>query len=444
MILFLISYLLISSFIFYRVSKAFFLKDKKLAWQKISINKHNTGFLIILVLGILAFVIPFYRVSASIPNITLTFLLIWYVLRYLNLREAIALLKRTGIGYWILFSTYIVFIIVHTIIFNGDLSKLSLAILPLIYYFAFTLVSDIRKDAHHWLGQCFVLGSALFVPFILGIGLFRFNDLSWNSFFYTDLLDPVKANPITHAFYYNIALILSAQFFRGSKDIKKKMSYGFLMFVFVIMLILFGSKIGYITTVCSLFFLGLKLFTKPIFKLAFFVLFPLSIFFVSTQVPYVEKKISGFQWQINQHEVISIDNQLPRRIIWSEAVSLIQEKPLLGHGFGQVYDSLEKRYEAIGYTKGIANRFNAHNQFLESTLQLGIFGLLWWIITLSYLIILAVKKRDPWLAYFLFTAIAYLSVESLLESQMGTVGFSFFLAYFLLNPLSKKTISSTI
>ena len=45
-------------------------------------------------------------------------------------------------------------------------------------------------------------------------------------------------------------------------------------------------------------------------------------------------------------------------------------------------------------------------------------------------------NRDRWLGNFLFVLIAYLLVESLLESQMGIVAIGFFLSYFILS--SKK------
>lgn len=371
-------------------------------------------------------------------------MLFWYALRFFTFKELkIKFSKHYG-KYWLLLASYFLFILVHSLFFHGDFNKLSLALLPLIYFSAFALIYEEKKHSLKFLSRCFLLGSALFIPFILGIGLFRFGEFSWNGFFYTDLLDPIKANPITHALYYNVALILTAQHVKQAKEYWKKIGYGILMLAFIAILILFGSKIGYITALISIFFLGLNLLSKLIYKLAFLVLIPLSIYLIFAEVPYVNKKIKGFKWQVSRHDVISLDNRLPRSIIWPEAISLIKEKPLTGYGFGRGYESLSTRYEAIGYTKGIENHFNAHNQFLESSLQLGIFALFWWIVTLSYVVAAVVKQRDPWLANFLLIALAYLAVESLLESQMGTVGFSFFLAYFLFNALNEQTTSNKI
>ena len=147
-------------------------------------------------------------------------------------------------------------------------------------------------------------------------------------------------------------------------------------------------------------------------------------------------KIEGFKWQISRHEKITLENRLPRTVIWSEAVQLIKEEPLRGYGFGKSFEVLKQRYTAINFTKGIRNKFNAHNQFIESSLQLGITGFLWWICLIGYCIYISMMNRDRWLGNFLFVLIAYLLVESLLESQMGIVAIGFFLSYFILS--SKK------
>lgn len=444
MTLFIILYLLLSGFVFLKMAQNFYEQNKNNNERNELDRTSTEAILLTSSLGLLAFVIPFYRVSTSIPTIILSLLLLWYSHKYVKLEELKTILSKYYKSYSILLLAYFLIIFLHTVVFQGDYSKLSLALLPVVYFFAFLLIVERIPHAFHWLAQCFITGSALFIPFILGIGILRFNELSWDSFFYTHLLDPIQANPIIHAFYFNTALILTSYYLSKSEDYWKKIYYGILLFVFILMIILLGSKIGYIAAFSSMFFLGFFKLSKLLYKLSFVFLLTISLYLIFTQVPYINKRILGFKWQINQHELISLDHRLPRSVVWPEAVSLIKERPLKGYGFGRGFEILSTRYQAIGYTKGIENRFNAHNQFLESTLQLGIFGILWWTITLSYLIALAIKKRDPWLASFLFIAIAYLSVESLLESQMGTVGFSFFLAYFLFNALSKQSTSNKI
>lgn len=441
MTFFVIAYLLLSTFIFFKVARGYYLKTSGIDWAQGLKNKQNSAYLLSISLGLLAFVIPFYRVSTSIPTIILVLMLFLYYIQHVSWKEFVKYVKNNHWKYWFLLIGYFVYILMHSILLNGDFNKLSLELIPIVYLAAFALLENFNKQALKWVAHCFMLGSLLFIPFITGIACFRFEELSWDSFFYTDLLDPVKANPITHALYYNIALVLAAQFLKATKSAKMKTIYSLAMVGYFCMIILFGSKIGYLTVMCSVFFLGITFLPKRIYKLTFLIVTPLAIYLLFEQVPYVNKKIKGFKWQLSRHELISLDNRLPRSVIWPEAIALIKEKPITGYGYGRGYESLVANYETIGYTKGIDNRFNAHNQFLESFLQIGILGLLWWLVALVYLIAVAIKKKDPWLAIFLFLSVAYLSVESLMESQMGVIGYSFFLAYFLLQTVDSKATS---
>ena len=136
------------------------------------------------------------------------------------------------------------------------------------------------------------------------------------------------------------------------------------------MIFLFGSKTGYITAFFSMIFIGFSLITSKALKAVFILGVPFLFYTFYLNVPYIHKKIEGFKWQISRHEKISLENRLPRTVIWSEAVQLIKEEPLRGYGFGKSFEVLKQRYTAINFTKGIRNKFNAHNQFIESSLQL--------------------------------------------------------------------------
>ena len=391
---------------------------------------------ILIPIALLAFVIPYFRVSTSIPSVLIVLSLLIYLWYAGNWKRVKAFIHLDSSIYLKIISIYLVFIVLHSLLFQGDFNKVQLNFLLLIYFFALIVAKELNKENLIHIAYFYLLGALLFIPLILILAAVNAIDLSWNSFYYTRLLGHVKANPITHSLYYNIAIILCAKFLSTSKNKKESSIYILMMFSFFGMIFLFGSKTGYITAFFSMIFIGFSLVKSKVLKAVFILGVSILFYTFYLYVPYIHKKIGGFKWQISRHEKINLENRLPRTVIWSEAAKLIKEEPLRGYGLGKSFETLKQRYTSINYTKGITNRFNAHNQFIESSLQLGIIGFLWWIFLITYCIYISVINRDQWLGNFLFVLIAYLMVESLLESQMGVVAIGFFLSYFILS--SKK------
>ena len=391
---------------------------------------------ILIPIALLAFVIPYFRVSTSIPSVLLVLSLLFYLCYACNWKRVKAFIQVHSAIYFKILSIYLVFIVEHSLLFQGDFIKVQLNFLLLIYFFALIVAKELNKENLKHIAYFYLLGAVLFIPFILILAAVNAADLSWNSFYYTNLLGHIKGNPITHSLYYNIGIILCAKFLSTHKNKKEGSIYILMMLSFFGMILLFGSKTGYITAFLSMIFIGFTLIPSKALKAIFILGVPLLFYAFYLNVPYIHKKIEGFKWRISRHEKITLENRLPRTVIWPEAVHLIKKEPLRGYGFGKSFEVLKQRYTAINFTKGITNRFNAHNQFIESTLQLGVIGFLWWIGLIAYCIYVSVMNRDRWLGNFLFVLIAYLLVESLLESQMGVVAIGFFLSYFILS--SKK------
>ncbi len=88
-----------------------------------------------------------------------------------------------------------------------------------------------------------------------------------------------------------------------------------------------------------------------------------------------------------------------------------------------------------GYTE-----YNTHNQFLESLLQSGVFGLIAYITIFASMIRLAVKRKNRELTFIIALLLAYSLKESVLERQYGIMIFTFFPLLFYFG--KKKKISS--
>lgn len=138
-------------------------------------------------------------------------------------------------------------------------------------------------------------------------------------------------------------------------------------------------------------------------------------------------------------KAVSSDKGQDARIeIWSNALQVIKENPVLGVGVGDRFDELEHNHERhflpsphYGW-----HPYNPHNQFLDAWLAAGLPGLL---LTVSLFVVplaMAMRARPrQWLvACFLFVAFVACLVESVLERQMGILFVVFAYSLLLSSP----------
>lgn len=136
-----------------------------------------------------------------------------------------------------------------------------------------------------------------------------------------------------------------------------------------------------------------------------------------------------------------------RFLMWSSAIDLIKEKPLIGYGTGDVQDELEKHYIAHDYvslTYWKNTRFNAHNQFLETSLAIGLLGLCVFITGIVFALNRAVKTKNRIYIAFMIVFLCSCLTESMLERQNGIVFFAFFNSFLIMNSANEKGTNKVI
>jgi O-antigen ligase len=83
-----------------------------------------------------------------------------------------------------------------------------------------------------------------------------------------------------------------------------------------------------------------------------------------------------------------------------------------------VYDALMKTYEEKHFSAAFESKLNVHNQFLQTTIALGIIGGLLLVSILGYMLVIGFRNND-FILVFLSTVIA---VNFLTESMLGREG----------------------
>ncbi|MFK8060290.1 MAG: O-antigen ligase family protein [Polaribacter sp.] len=114
-----------------------------------------------------------------------------------------------------------------------------------------------------------------------------------------------------------------------------------------------------------------------------------------------------------------------RNRIWEASWLTIKKSPIIGFGAGDTKSALAPSYIKVDYPLGVKKNVNCHNQYLESWLSTGIFGLLILLIWLFASFYDAWKKHNYLFCIFILIIAMNILVESVFERQHGT----FFMAF---------------
>ena len=212
-----------------------------------------------------------------------------------------------------------------------------------------------------------------------------------------------------------------------------------LLFVTVSMLTLSLGGILFMLMFWMFFLLHiLRKKSKTLFLLGVFSI-PLIGYLFLTKVPQVEgewtsAKFYAKAFLANPKKYIS-DKTYPfagsevRLILWTASVEIIENHPN-GVGTGNLDEVIGSKLKGWGQHELAAENYNPHNQFFQTTLELGFLGL---FILLGIIIwngIKAVRNRD--LLWICTTALLFFhsNFESMLQRQSGIVFFCFFFCLF--------------
>ena len=112
--------------------------------------------------------------------------------------------------------------------------------------------------------------------------------------------------------------------------------------------------------------------------------------------------------------------------IWKASLGIIKSNLLTGVGTGDVKDILIAKYKEKNIEGALEYRLNAHNQYIQTFITLGLPG----IITLLLMLILpmTLAYRGRYLLYFVFLLLFAINIltESMFETQAGVVWYAFF------------------
>jgi O-antigen ligase len=305
--------------------------------------------------------------------------------------------------------------------------KLSFLVFPLIllpiYSYRF------KKEKIKYFFLAYVLSAFAGSVFCILQSLIKYsttNDIQ--SFYYLNF--SVIQHPTYYAMYLITAIILVlAVLFKQWNSLKIIFKIILIASIpyFLLIIMLSNSRSGIIV---ATFILLIAIFyiifrkRKLLLGFALVVFLAVSGYTITRVMPQVFDRFYSIKEVIEADKMEDIThwNGTTLRIqIFYSAEEIIEENFWLGVSPGDTRDELVKKYKKYGFRHAIDRNYEAHNQFVQSFIGLGVFGLI--VLLLIFLVpfIYAIKNKDFILFCFSIMIFLLCMFESMLQKQAGVM-----------------------
>lgn len=309
--------------------------------------------------------------------------------------------------------------------------KMSMFLFPLVFATSpLPLFPDERSRLVPWFfvagcvaGALILLGRAAVNEYAYGISSsFYYMKLSW--YFHASYL----------SMYYNFAIgflflqLLQPKHRRRSDTLL----IGGLILFLMVMVLLLVSKAGLLTMV--LVIIAATLYAWIRLKngwlgMAISVGVLIVFFTAYLLAPVIFSRVAGAERAVVSAPVknrVKAESNADRMAVWSTSVGIIKKHFLFGVGTGDVKDALLEGYRENNLIPALRHKFNAHSQFIQTFITLGLTGFLVLLASLVLPAINALRRGQALYLVFLMIFTLNILFESMLEIQQGVVFYAFF------------------
>lgn len=277
-------------------------------------------------------------------------------------------------------------------------------------YMAYRETGDARFFYYHYLSS----GMGLNAVYLSNYCIFCIYWLLYYQFLYTGkkpFYVPFAVNLLVFIFLFAVIFLLAS-----------KMSVALLVLLMLFMLV----YIGYVK--------------KALIKSVLVVAALIGVtWLLSDRLFYLHWRMSELRFKKYSGSEDDQNGLAARLVTWESAWELMKERPLLGYGLKGAGDELVKKYAEKGFQLGIPERYNSHNQYLETGIRSGLVGLLLLLLLLFIPFRTAVRDKRILLLLVLLHLMVVCLVETAMEYQQELTFYWFFILLFYYHyPIAEK------
>ncbi|MGC3945945.1 MAG: O-antigen ligase family protein [Chryseolinea sp.] len=263
-------------------------------------------------------------------------------------------------------------------------------------------------------------------------------DRQYFHFLNNELTLPAGISPIYLGLFVNLAIaFMLLRFFVW----KERTTY---VVVMLVMLHFFQMLLFALSAILGLFLMwciiilhlmkSLIMARRLAILTTFCTLIVLCVALTSQVRPLREKVVGKLSYNIEMPFIGDWTGVTIRLAIWQCAWDAVKESPFYGNGTGDARDKLSEAYARNKFLLGVAQSFNSHNQYIESYLMQGVFGLLVLLIVHAVPLFGKMNAKNWIMSLFILLMLMGYMTEAILSVQKGVVFFSFFFPVLYLYP----------
>lgn len=404
----------------------------------------------VLSLAAVAFLLP---LKIHYCNIAIVVSLSFWVFAF-SKKDNLHQSRNTYLAFWLFISLYIIQIV--GLIYTDNLgygffmleTKLALLLFPIMILLGNLSEKDIRIIMNGFISG--VIIACLICHAVAIVEIFT-NDLPLTDLIFSDRFHnlgftrPLKIHPaylslcISILFFY----ILEKENREQHKWLWMLVLVYFVLCLFVLMsrAAIFGFMAALLAYVLISFFYLQRKFLKGFSILAVFsVITVASVFYIPNFKFRMVETMKNFEERLHYDDGQSTTLHLQQ---WFCAWDVVSGWNLIwGLGTGDEIDSLMKCYQENRYTYLVETKLDAHNEYMSSFVRHGVFGVLLFLASLIYSMVLAIKGKH--VLYLLFTimiSIHAISV-SILYGQASLIIYALFNCLFAKQILTHQRVKS--
>lgn len=311
-------------------------------------------------------------------------------------------------------------------------TRLPIVMFPLLFFVA----------GNHWDKEVIKRTLLLFVAVTILSGLIIQVDLifrlieekkSLSYFFYwrnsgAALSEVIGIHPTYLSMYGLFSIGILFEFFTDSKKINLRTSLGFVLIVYLSILVLhLASRISLLALIIVLAIIAVKSVFQYRLKslililpgiVIIYLLFNLELFAVKSRL---ENQIGN---PLDFKGTILSESYDQRVIAWNCSYEIIKENIWFGVGTGDATSELNRSYNDLGAFELVDKNLNSHNQYLDAMIRNGIFGLISLLI-LYFFGGLKTKGKMLFVIFMVTVCVTSLT-ENIIDRQKGVVFFAMF------------------
>lgn len=325
--------------------------------------------------------------------------------------------------------------------------KFAMVIIPFSFCCCDYINSTARREILKW--YCVTLFVAcLFALYSAYRNYSVFHDPS--VFLYHSLVSKFSGHAIQFSILVFVALVHLFEMLKRKEFFFRKSFHFFLILFFLGFLFLLSSKLVIVFSIVYFLFVMARIFMLRTISKTFIAGSIITLAIISGFIFLTKNRISNRFDDIRDTDFSLLNqptftpaqyfNGLEFRLLqWRFVSQILTDKKawMTGVSVGDAQTYLNQKYISENMYVGTPGRagkgfigYNTHNEFLESLLQSGVFGILFFILISGALVKMMLQKRRSGFVFITLLLMIYSFTESVLESQYSLFIFLFFPLFF--------------